>query len=79
VEPFALYAAFPRADYYGSADFLPVHPRIFGGVATSLLPLSFASLEGAPVFTMMDSSKTLEVVVISQPVPATAGSSVDAG
>jgi hypothetical protein len=28
---FALYAAFPRADYYGHADCLQSHPRIFGG------------------------------------------------
>jgi hypothetical protein len=29
VWPFALYAAFPRADYYGHADSLRTHPRFW--------------------------------------------------
>src|SRR5499433_3964392 len=55
---FAMYAAFPHADYYALFDCLQ-GLGAFGAGLPCLLPLSFTSLSGSPVFTMEDSNKML--------------------
>jgi hypothetical protein len=47
---FAMYVAFPHSDYYAQSDCLEGLGR-FGAGLPCLLPLSFASLAGSPVFT----------------------------
>jgi len=58
LRPFALYVAFLRSDYYGLFDCLEGLGD-FGAGLPCLLPLSFPSLAGSPVFTMEDSNKML--------------------
>ena len=58
LRPFALYVAFLRSDYYGLFDCLEGLGD-FGAGLPCLLPLSFTSLTGSPVFTMEDSNKML--------------------
>ena len=58
LRPFALYVAFLRSDYYGLFDCLQGLGD-FGAGLPCLLPLSFPSLPGSPVFTMEDSHKML--------------------
>jgi len=58
LRPFALYVAFLRSDYYGLFDCLEGLGD-FGAGLPCLLPLSFTSLAGSPVFTMEDSNKML--------------------
>src|SRR5260370_27346317 len=53
---FAMYAAFPRSDYYAQFDCLEGLGG-FGSGLPYLLPPSFPSLSGSPVFTIEDSSK----------------------
>jgi hypothetical protein len=57
--PFAMCAAFPRSNYYGHADFPQPHPRFSEVVSNPLLPLSFASAEGSPMFPLIDSTRSL--------------------
>ena len=47
---FAMYVAFPHADYYAQSDCLQGFER-FGTGLPSYSPLSLASLAGSPVFT----------------------------
>ena len=49
LSPFALYTAFPRADYYGRA-YCDRGIRELRCVSTPLLPLSFTSLISSPMF-----------------------------
>jgi hypothetical protein len=58
LRPFALYAAFPRSDYYGLFDCLQGLGD-FGAGLPCLLPLSLTSLSGSPVFNLEDSNKML--------------------
>ena len=58
LRPFALDVAFLRSDYYGLFDCLEGLGD-FGAGLPCLLPLSFTSLPGSPVFTMEDSNKML--------------------
>src|SRR6266568_7512583 len=53
---FAMYAAFPRSDYYAQFDCLEGLGG-FGSGLPYLLPPSFTSLAGSPVFTTEDSNK----------------------
>lgn len=53
---FAMYAVFPRSDYYAPFDCLEGLGG-FGSGLPYLLPPSFTSLAGSPVFTTEDSSK----------------------
>ena len=53
---FALSTAFPSSEYYGHADSLQAHRRFSGAVSNPLLPLSFSSLEGPPMFPLLDST-----------------------
>jgi hypothetical protein len=53
---FAMYVAFPHADYYAPSDCLQGLGH-FGAGLPCLLPLSFTSLSGSPVFVMEDSIK----------------------
>jgi hypothetical protein len=55
--PFALYAAFPRADYYGHADSLQTRPGFSEVVSNPLLPLPLSSSEESPMFPLLDSNK----------------------
>jgi hypothetical protein len=53
---FAMYAAFPRSDYYAPFDCLQ-GLGVSSGSPQSYFPPSFTSLAGSPVFTTEDSSK----------------------
>src|SRR5216684_3028936 len=53
---FAMYTAFPRSDYYALFDCLEGLGG-FGSGLPYLLPPSFTSLAGSPVFTTEDSNK----------------------
>ena len=53
---FAMYVAFPHSDYYAPSDCLQGLGH-FGTGLPCLLPLSFASLAGSPVFALKDSIK----------------------
>jgi hypothetical protein len=79
VWPFALYVAFPRADYYGHADCRYGHRRISGRFPVlyvlALLSIPY-QLSQVPIDGLHEIT---QVVVISQPIPATAGSQVDTG
>jgi hypothetical protein len=77
--PFALYAAFPRSNYYDHADSRQTHRRFSGVIANLLLPLSLPSSDGSPMVPLMDSNRIAKVAVIRQPLPAYRGSRVDAG
>ncbi len=48
VWPFAMYAAFPRADYYGHADSLQTHPRFWDGLPRPYFRSRSHRLEGLP-------------------------------
>ncbi len=54
---FAMYAVFPHSDYYALFDCLEGLGG-FGSGLPYLLPPSFTSLAGSPVFPMEDSNKT---------------------
>jgi len=56
LRPFAMYVAFLRSDYYGPFDCLEGLGG-FGSGLPYLLPPSFTSLAGSPVFTTEDSNK----------------------
>jgi hypothetical protein len=77
--PFAMYAAFPRSDYYGHADSLQTYPRFSGVVSNPLLPLSLSSAAGSPTFVIMDSTGPRRWRLSTGPIPAYRGSSVDMG
>ena len=57
---FAMYAVFPHSDYYALFDCLEGLGG-FGSGLPYLLPPSFTSLAGSPVFRMEDSNKMMEV------------------
>jgi hypothetical protein len=66
---FALYVAFPHADYSAQSDCLQGLGH-FGTSLPSLLPLSFSSLSGSPGFALKDSNKMMEVAccLLSRPL-----------
>jgi hypothetical protein len=53
---FAMYAAFPHADYYALFDCLQ-GLGVSSGSPHAYFPPSFTSLSGSPVFTAEDSNK----------------------
>ncbi len=55
-----MYAVFPRSDSYAQFDCLEGLGG-FGSGLPSLLPPSFTSLSGSPVFTTEDSNTMVEV------------------
>jgi len=68
---FAMYVAFPHSDSSAPSDCLQGLGH-FGTGLPCLLPLSFSSLAGSPVFALKDSSKMVKVAccLLSRPLSA---------
>jgi hypothetical protein len=57
--PFAMYAAFPRSDYYGHADCRHGHWGFSGEFPRPYLSLPLAFHASSPMFTLVDSSEVV--------------------
>jgi hypothetical protein len=77
--PFPLWTAFPSSEYYGHADSLLTHRRIWSGLPHSYFRSPCHRQKGLPCSQWWTQTRSRRWRLSVQPIPTIVGASVDTG